>query len=247
VRRTGEYDVEVTASITNAGEYDGAEVVQLYVAPKTGGAYRPVRELKGFSKIHLKRGETGQVSFRLDRSSFAIYDPVRREWVVEAGRYDLEVGASLQDIRLSATIHLQGVEPARTPCSGWYYTLKGVPSKKDFITIHPDYPEDVPQTRGTYDMTSSVREMQETSLLLRLVYRVLKREAVKHLGVRADPEDPAFKMAVESAATTPLRALVLFDPKSLPLALAEFLVEWANGRRLRALGMLLRRRAKRAG
>lgn len=247
VRRTGEYDVEVTASITNAGEYDGAEVVQLYVAPKTGGAYRPVRELKGFSKIHLKRGETGQVSFRLDRRSFAIYDPARREWVVEAGRYDLEVGASSQDIRLSATIHLQGVEPARTPCSGWYYTLNGVPSKKDFITIHPDYPEYVPQTRGTYDMTSSVREMQETSLLLRLVYRVLKREAVKHLGVRADPEDPAFKMAVESAATTPLRALVLFDPKSLPLALAEFLVEWANGRRLRALGMLLRRRAKRAG
>ena len=184
----------MTASITNAGEYDGAEVVQLYVAPKApGGATRPVRELKGFSKIHLKRGETGQVSFRLDRSSFAIYDPVRREWVVEAGRYDLEGGADSQDIRLSTTIHLQGVEPARTPCSGWYYTLKGVPSKKDFITIHPDYPEDVPQTRGTYDMTSSVREMQETSLLLRLVYRVLKREAVKHLGVQGRPGGPGLQ------------------------------------------------------
>ena len=243
IRQRGEYEVEVTASITNVGDYDGAEVVQLYVAPKTGGAYRPVRELKGFAKIHLKRGETGQVTFHLNKRSFAIYDPARGEWVVEEGQYDIELGASSADIRLSEPLHLKGVPPVRTPCSDWYYTLEGIPTKEDFITIHPDYPDYVPPTRGRYDMNNSVAEMGESSLLLRLVAWVVKREAVKHLGAQADPDDPVHKMAMASAATTPLRALGLYDPDSLPLPVAEALLDWANGHRLRALRRLLRRRA----
>jgi beta-glucosidase len=55
VTSTGKYDVEVTFTIKNSGNYDAAEIVQVYVASQTGGVYRPARELKGFAEGSLRK------------------------------------------------------------------------------------------------------------------------------------------------------------------------------------------------
>lgn len=99
--------VDVTIEVTNTGPRAGSEVVQLYVAPPPGGVERPVRELKGFRKLHLAPGETGTASFELDRRAFASWQP-GRGWVVQPGDYRLELAASSRAVRGSVTVHHLG-------------------------------------------------------------------------------------------------------------------------------------------
>lgn len=99
----------VTASvdITNSGSRAGAEVVQLYVAPpSTSNVDRPVRELKGFSKVNLAPGETKTVNLALSPADFAYYDARGKQWVADTGTYTIEVGASSRDIRQQCSVTL---------------------------------------------------------------------------------------------------------------------------------------------
>jgi beta-glucosidase len=98
--------VAVSVTLTNAGPREGQEVVQLYVAPRAPPVSRPVKELKGFSKLAMASGETRTIPFNLTGRDFAFYDPDAKAWVTEPGDYDLLVGASAGDIRLRATVRL---------------------------------------------------------------------------------------------------------------------------------------------
>lgn len=98
--------VLVTVQLSNVGERAGQEVVQLYVAPRAPSVPRPVKELKAFAKLALEPGASGSVSLSLNARDFAFYDPERAAWVTEPGDYDLLVGASAGDIRLSARLSL---------------------------------------------------------------------------------------------------------------------------------------------
>ena len=88
----------------NTGRYDGAEVAQLYVSDLTASVPRPVKELKGFEKVFLKRGQTKRVEMRLPHDAFAFYDTDRHDFAVEPGDFLLRVGASSRDLRLKGTI-----------------------------------------------------------------------------------------------------------------------------------------------
>jgi beta-glucosidase len=90
----------VQCDVTNTGSRAGAEVVQVYVNQSHPKLPRPPRELKGFSRIYLKPGETGSVSIPLDSSSFAYYDPIQSAWVADHDDFTIEVGSSSRDIRL---------------------------------------------------------------------------------------------------------------------------------------------------
>ena len=97
----------VTVDITNTGEVAGKEVVQLYIHDQKSDLMRPVKELKGFSKVELQPGETKTVSFSLDFRAFAYYHPARKQWITEDGEFDILIGASATDIRCRATVTLQ--------------------------------------------------------------------------------------------------------------------------------------------
>jgi beta-glucosidase len=97
----------VTVDITNTGEVAGKEIVQLYVHDQKSGLVRPVKELKGFSKVELQPGETKTVSFTLDFRAFAYYHPAYKQWIAEDGEFDILIGASATDIRCRATVTLQ--------------------------------------------------------------------------------------------------------------------------------------------
>jgi len=101
-----EHGVKVT--ITNTGKVDGEEIVQVYVQPKQASVFRPVRELKGFVKVALKPGEQKTVSVEFDDHAFAYYSIAQQAWVVDGGVYEVEVGASVRDIRQTVSVTVKG-------------------------------------------------------------------------------------------------------------------------------------------
>ncbi|MBW6492647.1 MAG: glycoside hydrolase family 3 C-terminal domain-containing protein, partial [Lentimicrobium sp.] len=90
----------VQCTVTNTGDREGAEVVQVYVHPKQPSVDRPIRELKGFEKVHLKPGASATVQVELDDSAFKYYHPDQLKWVLESGSYEIQVGNSSRDIKL---------------------------------------------------------------------------------------------------------------------------------------------------
>ena len=96
---------KVTVKVKNTGERDGDEVVQVYIRDLVASTARPRKQLCAFSRVHVKAGETVTVELPLARSAFELVNPAM-ERVVEPGEFEIQVGASSQDIRLSETIAL---------------------------------------------------------------------------------------------------------------------------------------------
>ena len=94
----------VTFTVTNTGDMDGAEIAQMYVSKKDGAIFRPEKELKGFKKIFLKKGESKTVTIPFDDKTFRYFDVESDRWEVEGGSYTILIGASSRDIRLSAEV-----------------------------------------------------------------------------------------------------------------------------------------------
>ena len=103
-------DKEATFTIRNTGAVDGAEVAQLYVSAKVHGVYRPAKELKGFAKIFLKAGEEKQITITLDDKAFRYFNTKTNRFEVEGGEYEIQIGASCEDIRLTQTIQVAGTD-----------------------------------------------------------------------------------------------------------------------------------------
>lgn len=99
----------VSFSVENTGKMSGAEVAQLYIAPKTNGTFRPAQELKGFVRITLAPNEKKRAEITLSDRSFALWSTKHNDWVVESGEYEILVGASSRDIRLHGTVTRKGI------------------------------------------------------------------------------------------------------------------------------------------
>lgn len=96
----------VSVDVTNTGDAAGKEIVQLYVRDHSGACMRPDRELKGYEKVSLEPGETKTVTMTLDHRSFAWYNTDLNDWYAASGKYEILIGASSRDIRLSETVQM---------------------------------------------------------------------------------------------------------------------------------------------
>ncbi len=88
----------VSVDVTNTGTRDGGEIVQLYVRPVASTLDRPVQELKGFTRVELKAGETKTVTLPLAARDFATYDETSNAWITPPGKYEIALGRSSRDI-----------------------------------------------------------------------------------------------------------------------------------------------------
>ena len=91
-------------TVRNIGGVYGEEIAQLYIHTDTNGMFRPEQELKGFAKVSLEPGEEKQVTISLNDRSFAVWSVLENNWVIEGGSYELRIGASSRDIRLTADV-----------------------------------------------------------------------------------------------------------------------------------------------
>jgi beta-glucosidase len=96
----------VVFDVKNTGPVAGAEAAQLYVGPQHPPVPRPVRELKGFARIQLAPGETKTVALPLGERAFEFFDPQKNQWTIAAGMFDVFIGASSRDLRLSQAVKI---------------------------------------------------------------------------------------------------------------------------------------------
>ena len=118
VAKAGANTATVNATVTNTSDVDAAETVQVYVAPGKADVARPKHELKGFTKVFLKSGESKTVTIDLDERAFAYWSEKYNDWHVEAGEYAIEVGVSSRDIAGTVAVALDG-DGKTQPLTEW--------------------------------------------------------------------------------------------------------------------------------
>ena len=106
VEKNGVNRVEVTFDISNTGKMDAAEVAQVYVHDVKSSVPRPYKELKGYEKVFLKKGETKRVTIELEDDAFSYYDMDKQRFVVEKGDFEILVGTSSECLPLKGSITL---------------------------------------------------------------------------------------------------------------------------------------------
>lgn len=99
-------EIEVNFKVTNTGKFVGKEIAQVYVNDEKASVDRPKVELKKFEKITLNPVETKEVKLNLNKKSLAYYSVEHKKWVVESGMFNIFIGSSVKDIRLSKAIKL---------------------------------------------------------------------------------------------------------------------------------------------
>ncbi len=158
-------DNKVTVTVKNTGEVDGAEVVQIYVKAIDSEVFRAEKELKGFGKVYLQKGESKEVTIELDEHGFAYYNIDLGRWVIEDGKYEVLVGASSRDIRLSKEITVQG-EKVKSPYDkevfkSYYNCSPQEVSKEEFERLIgralPDDRWEVGKTLGYNDIVAQAK------------------------------------------------------------------------------------------
>ncbi len=107
IEKRGETEYEVSYNVTNESDFAAKEVSQVYVKDVFSSVLRPEKELKGFSKEEIGAHETKTITVKLDYRSFAYYNVSLKKWHVENGTFEILVGASSADIRLSGRIDVE--------------------------------------------------------------------------------------------------------------------------------------------
>ncbi|MGA1979414.1 MAG: glycoside hydrolase family 3 C-terminal domain-containing protein [Sedimentisphaerales bacterium] len=101
--------VAVSVDVTNTGSVASDEVVQLYVKDVNASVKRPIKELLGFERVSISPGQTKTINFTLPASELAFWDATSHNWFVEGGYFDVMVGSSSADIRLTASLYVSGL------------------------------------------------------------------------------------------------------------------------------------------
>lgn len=97
---------QVTLQVENIGSADGEELIQLYVKDFEASLPRPEKELKGFVKVNLAAGETKEVNILLPENAFSFYDVTTKQWIMEAGDFEIQVGSNSRNIALKQGINI---------------------------------------------------------------------------------------------------------------------------------------------
>ena len=240
----GESDpVTVTLTVQNTGDVTGKETVQVYVRDVQSTAFRPQKELKGFAKVELNPGEEAEVSIELDRRAFAFYDVDQRAWIVEAGEFEILVGASSRDIRASDVIQLasaQKASAAKPELVTYYNYPKGTPvSQSDFeALLGRPVPANLALSKGSYTINTPVGDMTDSGIA-KLLFGVMKKQIGKMIE---GMEDSPIAILMEAMMREmPLRSMLMLGGDApLNRGMLDGLVIMINGQFFKGLGALLK-------
>ncbi|MFL7867620.1 MAG: beta-glucosidase [Anaerolineales bacterium] len=235
--------VTIQLTVKNTGKTRGKETVQVYVRDVESTPFRPEKELKGFAKVDLKPGEECEVSIELDRRAFAFYDVEQRDWLVEAGEFDILVGASSQDIRLIGSLQLASTQKAsavdKEKLATYYNFSKGaLVSQRDFEALlgHPLPPNQIPE-KGSYTLNTPIDDMSD-SWIGRRLFKVLEKQMSKMVVGQEDT--PTALMMMTVLHEMPLRSMLMTEDGPFTREILEALLEMINGHTFKGLGALLK-------
>jgi len=239
----------VTASfnIKNTGTRFGKETAQVYVRDLESTVFRPYKELKGFTKVGLQPGEETTVSVELDRRAFAFYDVDQKDWVVETGEFEILVGTSSQDIRLTGAIEIES-EQIATPVTkkeklSAYYDLTGTEfiSQDDFETLYGrSLPvNEIPQ-KGNFTFNTPIGDMSETFIGRQLYNMMLANVKKMFSSDESEGENPMLGMVAAMLKEMPLRSMLMMSNGALKRGTLDSLLMMINGKGLRGFFSLVK-------
>lgn len=215
----------VTLTVTNTGSRAGAEIVQVYAAKPDAQIFRPAQELKAFTKVWLEAGESKTVTLPLDDKAFRYWNTKTDSWEVEGGTYELRVGASSADIRLTAAVEVNGTS-APNPYAGKalpHYTsgkVQRVPDDEWEILLGRPIPADTVKI----DRNMTLGELNHSrSPLCWLVWAVL----TMMLNVSYKRGKPNLNVMFQY--NMPLRALAKMTSGAISMGMVDGIVLEAKG------------------
>jgi len=219
---------EVQLTVTNVGERDGAEVVQLYVGFPDSVVFRPQKELKGFQKVFLKAGESKRVHIPFDDKTFRYWNVKTGQWEIEEGEYLLMVGASVSDIRLSGKLWVAGTtkeipyEKKKLPS---YYSgrISNVGAEEFEVLLGHPVPDG--KWKGELGINDAICQMYYAkSRLARLVYRILTDKIKKSEG-KSKPD-----LNLLFIYNMPFRGIAKMTGGAASMEMARGIVDMVNGK-----------------
>lgn len=114
VKKDGD-SIVLNCEIHNRGNFDGAEIVQVYVGGPSTNVFKPIKELRGFKKIYLPKGESESITIKIPIKELAYYNTSVADWVVENGEYQIYLASSSQDIRYTLTVSIHDQKETNSP------------------------------------------------------------------------------------------------------------------------------------
>ncbi len=233
----------VTFTLTNTGEREGTEIAQLYVGRQSDTVFRPVRELKGFSRVTLAPGESQKVTITFDDKTFRFYDTRTNTWEIESGTYQIMIGTDAEHMVLTGELAVEG-----TVAEGGY-TKETLPSyftgqigdvtDAEFKTL---YGREIPDGSwsGEIDINDAVCQLYYgKGILGRLFYWIL-RLLLKISEWQGKPN-----LNVLFNYNMPIRGYAKMTGGFVTMEMAGALTEMANGHRIKGTAHLIRAAVRR--
>lgn len=221
----------VTVAVRNTGKRAGAEVVQLYLAAPQEGLHRPVRELKGFQKVHLQPGESETVRFTLIDRNFAVWQD---GWKVPGGTYTVCIGGLTAEIKKSG----DDLPIPAWQNGSWYEHCTGKPNPADWEKMlgHSYTPPVL--KKGSFTMDNTVMEMKDYSLVMKIMFKAVESTVAKGFGGKKDYENPDFRMMMNASAGAPLRSMQISG--GMKGGVLPGMLEMANGHFFRGIWKMIK-------
>ncbi|MCB2213829.1 glycoside hydrolase family 3 C-terminal domain-containing protein [bacterium] len=239
VQDTGEDPVTVRLTVENTGEVSGQEIVQVYVRDVESTPFRPRKELKGFTKVALEPGEAQEVEITLPRRAFAFYDAGQGDWIVEPGEFEILVGASSQDIRLSGTIRMESDQTGTPPedkqmLSPYYNPRRGLHiSQAEFeALLGRTVPPNQGPVKGLYSLNTPVEDMSD-SFIGRQLHRMMIGQ-IRRI-IRGQEDTPTALLMLAVVKEMPLRNMLMSGDDTFNREKLEALLQMVNGQFFKGL------------
>lgn len=229
--KTDEWGVSFT--LTNTGSCDGAEVAQLYVSLPDAEVFRPEKELKGFSKVFLKAGESREVTIKFDDKTFRYWNVLTDQWETEGGNYRIMVGASVADIRLEAEVKVEGTTkffPYKKEELPSYYSGQVQKVEDNEFEVLLGHPIPDGKWSGELGVNDSICQMYYAkSVLARLIYKILTSKKKKS-EAKGKPD-----LNILFIYNMPFRSIAKMTNGMVSMEMVHGMVEVVNGHFFRGM------------
>jgi len=226
--------LEISFWLSNIGKRKGKEVVQVYISKINSSIYRPNKELKAFDKVELDAGEKKLITLSIPYADLAIY---QNGFKVESGQYEIHVGASSRDIRLSDKIEIETTNTVVHDFNEGYRIKNGIfnPSDSDFELLL-GYP--IPQIPPIkpFHMNSLLGEIKHNFIGKKMVQMIVKQMST----MIGEPDEAMKKMMEKTVDQMPLRALITFSGGKLSKKRVHGILDLMNHHYLSGLFRVLR-------
>lgn len=228
----------VTFTLKNTGKYDGAEVAQLYVSLPNAKVFRPEKELKGFSKVFLKAGESREIHIPFDDKTFRYWNVLTNRWEIEGGSYQILIGACVSDIRLSGTLQVEGTTsefPYRAEEMPSYYS--GLVQQVGDGEFEKLLGYSIPNGKwaGLLTENDAICQMYYArSGLARFIYRILTNMKKKS-EEKGKPD-----LNILFIYNMPFRGIAKMTNGMVSMDMVHGMVDAVNGHMLRGLGKIIK-------